>query len=60
MISDLAMFKKGSESPSKWSDEANVVQSPSGKTVRLTDGQMLRQNSVLLVPLFKNFHTLQS
>ena len=38
------------EQPSRWTDEVHVVQSASGKTVQLTDGQTLRRDKVLLVP----------
>jgi hypothetical protein len=47
-IDETGLFKKGTES--RWSDEVHVVQSASGKTVQLTDGQTLRRDKVLLVP----------
>jgi hypothetical protein len=47
-LSDTAMFKKGSES--RWTDEVYEVESASGKTVILTDGQRIKRNNVLKVP----------
>ena len=47
-LSDVALFKKGSES--RWTDEVFEVESASGKTVVLTDGQRVKRNSVLKVP----------
>ena len=47
-LSDTAMFKKGSES--RWTDEVFEVESASGKTVILTDGQRIKRNNVLKVP----------
>jgi hypothetical protein len=47
-ISDVALFKKGSES--RWTDEVFEVESASGKTVVLTDGQRVKRNNVLKVP----------
>ena len=42
------MFKKRSES--RWTDEVYEVESASGKTVILTDGQRIKRNNVLKVP----------
>ena len=47
-LSDTALFKKGSES--RWTDEVFTVDSASGKTVILTDGQRVKRSNVLKVP----------
>jgi len=47
-LSDTAMFKKGSEN--RWTDEVFEVESASGKTVILTDGQRVKKSNVLKVP----------
>jgi hypothetical protein len=47
-LKDTALFKKGTES--RWTDEVFTVESASGKTVVLTDGQRVKRDSVLKVP----------
>jgi hypothetical protein len=47
-IKDTALFKKGTES--RWTDDVFTVESASGKTVMLTDGQRVKRDSVLKVP----------
>jgi hypothetical protein len=47
-IKDTALFKKGTES--RWTDDVFTVESASGKTVILTDGQRVKLDSVLKVP----------
>ena len=47
-IKDTALFKKGTES--RWTDDVFTVESASGKTVILTDGQRVKRDSVLKVP----------
>ncbi len=47
-VDDTSLFQKGTES--RWSDEAHVVQSASGKSVTLTDGTTHRRSKVLMIP----------
>ena len=47
-LDETALFKKGTEN--RWSDNVHIVESASGKTVHLTDGQTLKRDKVLLVP----------
>jgi hypothetical protein len=49
-IDDTSLFKKGTDSESKWSDEVHVVKEASGKTVTLTDGTTHRRNKIWMVP----------
>jgi hypothetical protein len=47
-LKDTALFKKGTES--RWTDEVFTVESATGKTVVLDDGQRVKRDNVLKVP----------